>query len=49
MESQLQNAQLGTDRQIIIASDLFSVHLWAIDHLNLKLLTLCMHTASFKI
>ena len=29
--------------------DLFSVHLWAIDHLNLKLLTLCRYTASFKI
>ena len=23
-------------------SDLFSVHLWAIDHLNLKLITLCL-------
>ena len=23
-------------------SDLFSVHLWANDHLNLKLLTLCV-------
>ena len=29
--------------------DLFSVCLWAIDNLNLKLLTLCRHTASFKI
>ena len=28
--------------------DLFSVHLRAIDHLNLKLLTLCRHSASFK-
>ena len=30
-------------------SDLFSVLLWAIDHLNLKLLTLFRHKASFKI
>ena len=30
-------------------SELFSVHLLAIDHLLLKLLTLCRHTASFKI
>ena len=29
-------------------SDLFSIHLWAIDHLYLKLLTLCRHTASFE-
>ena len=29
-------------------SGLFSVYLLAIDHLNLKLLTLCRHTASFK-
>ena len=29
--------------------DLFSVHLWAIDHFNLTLLTLCKHTASLKI
>ena len=42
MESQPQNAELGR-------SNLFSVHLWTIDHLNLKLLTLCRHTASFKI
>ena len=42
MESQLQNDELGR-------SDLFSVHLWTINHFNLKLLTLCRHTASFKI
>ena len=35
---------------IIIGSfDLFSVHLKAMDHLNLKMLILCRHTASFKI
>ena len=45
-ESQPQNPEL---KWILIASDLFSVHLWATDHLNLKLLTLCRHTAaSFK-
>ena len=30
-------------------SDLFSVCLKTIDHLNLKLLKFCRHTASFKI
>ena len=40
------NAELGRN---LIASDLFSVHLWAIDRLNLKLSTLCRHTASLKI
>ena len=29
-------------------SDLLSVHLWAIDHLNLKLLTLCRHRFEFR-
>ena len=30
-------------------SNLFSVHLWAIDHLSLKLLIVCGHTASLNI
>ena len=46
MESRSQNAELGRFNSF---SDLFTVHLWAIDHLNLKLLTLCMQTASFMI
>ena len=40
MESQPQNAELDLNS----SSDLFSVHLWAFNHLNLTLLTLCRHT-----
>ena len=46
MESQPQNAELGSFDSF---SDLSLVHLRTIDHLNLKMLTLCGYTASFKI
>ena len=46
IKSQPQNAELS---RLNSFSDLFSVHLRAIDHLNLKLLIFWRHTASFKI
>ena len=36
-------------KEIILASDLFSVHLRTIDHLILKLWIFSGHTASFRI
>ena len=45
-ESQPQNAELADNKSF---SDLFSICLKTIDHLNLKLLIFCRHTASFKI
>ena len=30
-------------------TDIYPVHHWTIGHLEMKLLTVCRHTASFKI